>query len=494
MSRVLWILVLCVEAGVAQVTYKVELTANEGNRVVKLAAEQYVAGVLAGESSVFRSDQALEAMAVAARTYAARLRGRHASEGFDFCATTHCQRLDLNAITPDLLRAAKTTSGELLWFEGQPALSVYTRDCGGRTESVQAVWPEVRAPYLISRSDPYCMRHGTGTWSWAVMPEQIANALRQSRLQFPELLRRISILQRTASGRARVLELGGTGKTVSISASSFRFAIGRGLGWNTLRSDRYEIAAGGDRILFHGTGEGHGVGLCQQGADEMGLEGFSYREILGFYYPGTIISRSGGGLRWTRMGGEGISVFSTEPDRDRDVLTAAEDLKRGWEQRLHMTAAHEIEIRAYPNLDTFRNATGEPGWVAARTSGIRIDLQPAQVLRTHGILRATLQHELLHVLIEAQAAPDLPVWFREGLVEFLDAPKPVSSSRMPLSDVDVEQRSNRLLAHAAYKEANARVTALVTRYGEATVFDWLKRGLPAEVKNSIESNAATKSR
>jgi len=48
----------------------------EGGAVVELPLERYVAGVLAGESSMFRSDAALRAMAVAARTYAVRMRGR----------------------------------------------------------------------------------------------------------------------------------------------------------------------------------------------------------------------------------------------------------------------------------------------------------------------------------------------------------------------------------------------------------------------------------
>jgi hypothetical protein len=61
--------------------------------------------------------------------------------------------------------------------------------------------------------------------------------------------------------------------------------------------------------------------------------------------------------------------------------------------------------RHYPTLDAFRNATGEPGWVAARTVGTRIDLQPAA--SSH----ETLHHELLHVLVETHAAPGLPVWF-----------------------------------------------------------------------------------
>jgi stage II sporulation protein D len=86
--------------------------------VVELTAEQYVAAVLAGESSTFRSEQAMKAMAVAARTYAARFRSRHAAEGFDFCATTHCQRADPASVTDRVRHAAAETAGELLWFAG----------------------------------------------------------------------------------------------------------------------------------------------------------------------------------------------------------------------------------------------------------------------------------------------------------------------------------------------------------------------------------------
>ena len=116
------------------VVVAVRLTAPDGGKVVEMPLEKYVAGVLAGESSVFRSDDALKAMAIAVRTYAVRLRARHAKEGFDFCATTHCQRVDLKAVTPHLEAIAEETAGEMLWFEGKPAFACYTRDCGGRSE------------------------------------------------------------------------------------------------------------------------------------------------------------------------------------------------------------------------------------------------------------------------------------------------------------------------------------------------------------------------
>ena len=105
--------------------------------------EKYVlAAVLAGEASVFRSDEALKALAVAARTYAVRMRGRHAAEGFDLCATTHCQRIDLDNVTLRLQKMADATSGEMLWYRGKLAFTPYSLDCGGHTEDAAAVWPD----------------------------------------------------------------------------------------------------------------------------------------------------------------------------------------------------------------------------------------------------------------------------------------------------------------------------------------------------------------
>jgi stage II sporulation protein D len=474
------ILLICAAHSPAQVTYKVRLTSNEGNRIVELPAEKYVAAVLAGESSVLRSDEALKAMAVAARTYAARLRERHAPEGFDFCATTHCQRVDLQGITARVSKAAQATAGELLWFEGKPAFSVYSRSCGGMTEDVRAVWPDVAATYLKAHADPYCTRNAETNWSWSATPPELVKALRESQLQAPADLRAIVVSNQTPSGRAKALELEGS-QTIAIAASSFRFAIGRALGWNTLRSERYEIKSDPKRIYFRGRGEGHGVGLCQRGADEMGLEGRTYREILDFYYPGTTVSLTGAGLQWTRLGGEGVTLFTTKPDRDRNVLGLAESLHRE-------IATPNLEIRIYPDIDTFRNATGEPGWVAARTTGTRIEMQPA------GVSRQTLRHEMLHVMVESQAVSGLPIWFREGLVEWLDDPAASSNAAARPKDADLQQRQDRARAQQAYKDARDRVAGLVHRYGETAVLDWLKRGLPAEVKNSIASNPATNSR
>jgi stage II sporulation protein D len=465
---------------------KVQLRTTRGTHVVSLPLERYVAAVLAGESSVFQSGEALKAMAIAARTYAVHMRGRHASEGFDMCDTTHCQRLDPDAISPRLESAAADTEGELLWFQGKPALTPYTRDCGGRTEDGDE-------PYLKSHDDIYCVRAGTPPWHWNGDPRQILEALQSSQLRGPRTLDGISILNRTASGRASTLILRGGTESIRISASSFRFAVGRNLGWNTLRSDHYEVHSSNGRFIFDGSGAGHGMGLCQTGAEQMGLSGRNYREILAYYYPGTAVGLTGRGLSWQRLGGELISLMTTQPDQDRVALAASERLARTLAQRTRWTVPQNIELRVYPDLDSFRNATGEPGWVAAHTAGRRIHLQPLATLKSRGALESTLSHELVHVLMESQAGPSLPVWFREGVAGYLDKGRGTGVARIP-SEADLRQTSDPALARRAYADAAAMVGSLVQRYGEPAVFDWVKRGVPLEVTKASTSHATTNSK
>jgi stage II sporulation protein D len=452
----------------AQTVLKVRPQPSVNRTTIDLPLEKYVAAVLAGEASTLQSDEALKAMAIAARTFAVYGRGRHAQDGYDLCGTTHCQRIDLAGVTPRLEAAAAVTAGELLWSAGKPAFTVYSRDCGGVTEDVSSVWPEIAAAYLRRQTDPYCARGASSAWAWRAKAADLLPALNSSGLHAPHTLDQILISGRTASGRARELTLIGGGERVRISATTFRFAVGRALGWERLPDDRYEITG----LEFRGTGSGHGVGLCQHGADVMGAEGRSYREILAFYYPGTELGRTGRGLPWTRLGGETIALFTTHPDRDGTVLAQAESLLHESAGRTGLPAPRGIEIRLYPDVETFRNATGEPGWVAAHTAGLHIDLQTTSALR----------HELLHVLVESNAGAKLPVWFREGLVGYLENPAATHANAKPPADADLRQTSDPERARRAYSEAAGAVAELVHQHGEHTVMGWLSTGIPSAVR------------
>jgi stage II sporulation protein D len=442
---------------------------------VAVPLEEYVAAVLAGESAGFRSGQSLAAMAVAARTYAVRFQGRHRSDSYDFCDTTHCQDLRISGVSERLRQAAEATEGELLWFEGAPASTFYGKDCGGVTEVAARVWPDLKAPYLKSHDDPYC-RTQSG-WSSAIRKQDLRSALAASGISVPPRLDSLRIVERTTSGRASRLQTGGQ----AISASSLRFAIGRSLGWNQVRSDLYELTDSGDRFLFEGRGSGHGVGLCQTGADRMGEDGRSYRQILDFYYPGTKLGVSAQGFSWQSLGGERVEVLTTRPGEDRFLAALADRLALVAEQRTGLRWEAMPRLRVYPTVAAFRDATGEPGWVAASTRARVIRLQPVALLRSRGLLESTVQHELLHALVESRARAGLPLWFREGIVGWLTASqksKVKSQKSKVIPPEDSAFLRGREEAQRAYAAALDCVAELVGRYGEAAVLSWIERGLP----------------
>ena len=183
------------------------------------------------------------------------------------------------------------------------------------------------------------------------------------------------------------------------------------------------------------------------------------------------------------MRGETVTLLTTRPDRDRELLAMAERQVRQIGARTGWSAPLGIEIRVYPDTETFRNATGEPGWVAARTAGKRISMQPTA--------KATaIRHEVLHVFVETQATASLPVWFREGLVEYLDGAANAGSSAAsgavsgPAPDADLRQTEDAARARRAYAAAARRVSGLVRRYGERNVLAWLQSGLPREVASA----------
>ncbi len=442
------------------------LRVQDHGKIAVMKLDDYVAGVVAAEAGLFRSVEALKAMAVAARTYAVRMKGRHAAQGFDLCGTTHCQALDRNGVTSRIVDVVAATRGELLWFEARPALAFYSASCGGRSED-GAVLGQPEIPYLRPRVDPYCSRNHEVTWQWLGDGDLIARALRHAGLRAPARIERITAAGQTASGRVASVVLAGAGAPVTVNATVLRMAISREAGWNTIRSDRWTVRGDGGRFLFQGSGAGHGAGMCQMGAEQMGIEGHLYREILAQYYPGVRVGVGPGGLKWTRIGGERVTVMTLHPSADAPLLSTAERLSR----RLDIPPG--VEVRVYPDVDAFRNATGEPGWVAAFTSGHTIHLQRRGLAGLEG----TLRHEMLHIWVEDRAAPNLPLWFREGVTAFLDQQRGSGPAGAPPDERAMREGTDPVRARQAFAEARLRVTALVRQYGEAAVLGWLRTGL-----------------
>jgi len=425
--------------------------------------EEYVTAVLQGESASLKSDEALRAMAVAARTYAVRFGSRHQLEGFDFCDTTHCQDLRLGNESPRARAAAAATEGELLWFEGRPAATYYHRSCGGEIEDASSLEPELHAPYLRRHHDDYCIRT-PDEWQTEISKADLARALGQP-------VATVRVVARSNSGRVQRLVVNDR----QISATDFRLAVGRTLGWDKLRSDLYEEEDRGDSIGFRGRGQGHGVGLCQSGAESMGEQGHSYHEILAYYYPGTAVGLNAQGLSWEKLPGESIDLISTDRSDAAVLLPAAERSLHLAMERTGWDIKARPQVKVYPTVAIYRDATGEPGWVAASTLGNVVRLQPIRTLQRTRSLDSTLRHELLHMLIEAHARPDTPLWLREGLAIYLQNPDAARPRQVDVTALERRLHSLRTEAEmrAAYRDCAATVADAVEKNGLKTVMSWL---------------------
>ena len=268
------------------------ISASDGRLQVtlRMTMEEYVAGVLAAEATSFTSPESLKAMAVAIRTYATRFRARHSADSYDFCDSTHCQALHLSTSAAEgrFLDAARATAGEILMYDGKPATTYYHQDCGGTTEAAGIGWRDVNTPYLTQQTDPYCTRASHEEWNAEISQNDLAKALVAAGITPPPGWHAIEVVTRTPSGRAHKLRLTGV-TNLLIAAAALRLAVARSLDGDQIRSDLFAVRAEGSSYIFSGVGSGHGVGLCQAGAAEMGIEGKTYDEILSFYYPGTTL-------------------------------------------------------------------------------------------------------------------------------------------------------------------------------------------------------------
>jgi stage II sporulation protein D len=194
--------------------------------------------------------------------------------------------------TPATNQAVEDTRGEVLVDEtGTPVQTFFHSSCGGRTESPEYVWREIKtAPrYLESVSDPYCKDDPFYNWELTISKETLQRRLR--RAGYPGgPIKGLKIAKRSPSGRAYMIQvISAKGKT-TIQGNAFRLAVGPEALRSTLITD---IEQRGHSFHFNGHGWGHGVGLCQWGARGRALANQTYVQILNAYYPKVRLVKAG---------------------------------------------------------------------------------------------------------------------------------------------------------------------------------------------------------
>lgn len=266
--------------------------------------EQYLPGVLERELYGHWSAQTFAAQAIAARSYALTEMGQYRHRRFDLEATQRSQVYGGVVTHRPSIKAVARTRGHVLAYHGEIVPGYYSSCSGGTGQDAAIAFPD--APDIpplrgrfhggwCSASDYY--RWGPIARDRTTLGRRMAAWGRSCRHPIAGLspLVSVEIHQRNAAGRpGSFVVMGRSPQSYSLRAEQFRFAcnyddptLPKLRADTELRSSHVTVQVVGERVHFtDGRGFGHGVGMCQYGAQAMALKGHRAGAILGFYYPG----------------------------------------------------------------------------------------------------------------------------------------------------------------------------------------------------------------
>lgn len=294
-----------IEANGAAYRGRVRLILDAEGRIAiinELPIEQYLQGVLRGELPRRFEAAAQRAMAVAARTYALFQCGVMA-EGSDYDLYAGERSQVYRGVAGEdraALDAVRRTRGVVLTCEHSDKQRIfetlYSSTCGGATLSGRAFSGRAAVPPLAgSVRCPWCAAADSPFLSWPEVRVSRTVAWRRLSSAYPSLrglerIERVEVAERNENGRPTLLRItGAEGRERTLRPERMRVAINEG----GIRSNWFEVRVeGGDLVFADGRGFGHGVGLCQYGAEGMARGSKTAAEILAFYYPGSRMARA----------------------------------------------------------------------------------------------------------------------------------------------------------------------------------------------------------
>lgn len=315
---------------------------NNINVINMVGLTDYVKGVIPYEMSPTWPAEALKAQALCAKSYSLNNRNKHASKGFDLCNTTDCQvYYGTNNSNENSDAAVEAVEGLFVMYEGAVCQTYYHASSGGYTEDVGNIWGK-DIPYLKAVEDIYL--ESTRPFSFTADLDQISWIL-QTKGYVTKDVTDVYVSKYSDVGNVLALTVeleDGTTKTftgdrartalnsptLGFTVGSHRYTINGGspdesVNINGMQVSIDSLYAQGDgkkakkvdiedgllaltadgledititkpekvqnndgKYTITGTGSGHNIGLSQEGAKSMANMGFTFEEIIEFYFTG----------------------------------------------------------------------------------------------------------------------------------------------------------------------------------------------------------------
>lgn len=261
---------------------------NSSDVIEEVPFEEYIVGVLAGEMPIYFEKEAFKAQAVAARSYALKRMEYNSQNEYDvmdsvvnqvYLDNEHLKKAwGENYITNinKLRECVNETSLEYLEYDGEVVDAMFFSTSNGYTEDAVTVF-NIDLPYLQSVKSAW--DEDTSLAFRSTKKISTSSFYNDLGLSYSDTLD-VKILERSSTNRILNLSINGT------------YFTGREI-YNKLglKSTDFSLEQEGDNIIINTTGYGHGVGMSQYGALGMAREGYTYDEILNYYYTGTVIKK-----------------------------------------------------------------------------------------------------------------------------------------------------------------------------------------------------------
>ena len=252
---------------------------NNG-KIINLELEEYVLGVVGAEMPASFNIEALKAQAILARTYALKSikNGKKLTDTVSTQAykdNSELQKLWKNDYTKyyeKIKKAVNETKGKVILYNNEYIDAVYHSTSNGKTENSKNVWKN-SLPYLVSVDSSWDKNVKSYKKETILEINEFCNILK---LDVEEPITYEIIHNET--GRVRQITI----NNKTFSGTEFRNLL-------KLRSADFEIEINDEKVKVTTYGYGHGVGMSQYGANEMAKQGYSYIQILKYYYTGVVI-------------------------------------------------------------------------------------------------------------------------------------------------------------------------------------------------------------
>ncbi|MBI4397585.1 MAG: SpoIID/LytB domain-containing protein [Candidatus Omnitrophica bacterium] len=268
-------------------TYRARLRVQKNARgklllVNEINLDEYLKGVLPKEVDPRWPMEALQAQAVAARTFAMFQALKNPNAAYfltsDVTSQVYGGKSSENSRASE---AVEATSGQVMTYRGLLVAGYFHSSCGGRTTRVDSVWNASPARPLSGVTCGFCAGSKYDSWKTEVSLEDVRNKLNAHGYRFGPITR-VEALDYDRSGRVKNLAIHHSAGVRKMLSSDFRLFVGA----EKIRSTLAKFQTSGGKLFVAGKGWGHGVGMCQWGTKTMAERGWMHEAILRFYYPG----------------------------------------------------------------------------------------------------------------------------------------------------------------------------------------------------------------